>query len=337
MISQFSDPNPPFPNAAIDVGANTLRLLIGCVDRGKIIRLSAERAVTRLGRDILKKRILNEDSIEKSIRSLIQFKASIERYNTHNTIAVGTSALRDAGNSREFIEAVKARTGISINIISGDREAELTVLGVIGSGSALSMPAFITDIGGGSTEWIFCDATSQIAAKSSLQIGALRLHERFIYSDPPAPAEIENIKNAVFESVTQSFRISGISSAINGHEINSFVSTGGTATTIAAIDMGLDAYDGDRIHLYTISYNILKALLEYLSSIPLCERAIVKGLDPERADIIIPGIIILLILMEIIKTDALTVSDYGLLEGILLNPGLASDAINKSLDVTPCF
>ncbi len=314
-------PNPPFPDAAIDIGANTLRLLIACKDKGKLIRISSDRAITRLGRDITQKGILNEDSIEKSIRSLVQFKALIDKYKTRNTIAVGTSALRDAVNSHEFIEAVKAMTGISINIISGDKEAELTVLGILGNGPALSMPAFITDIGGGSTEWIFCDTSSTIAAKSSLQIGAVRLHEQFVHTDPPSYAEIENIKNSVFESVTRSFRKSGIISILYDSEIKSFVATGGTATTVAAIDMGLDVYDADIIHLHTVSVSALKAQLEYLLSIPLCERAIVKGLEPERADIIIPGIVILLILMEILKADALTVSDNGLLEGILLNTG----------------
>jgi len=250
----------------------------------------------------------------------MQFKASIEKYGAHNTIAVGTSALRDAGNSRDFIEAVKARTGISIHIVSGEKEAELTVLGLLGNCPELSMPAFITDIGGGSTEWILCDSASTIAAKSSLQIGAIRLHQQFVNSDPPAPVEIKNIKKAIFESVIQSFLISGINSGINAGEIKSFVATGGTATTVAAIDMGLDTYDAESIHLHTISFNALKALLEHLLSTPLRERTIVKGLEPERADIIIPGIIILLTLMEILKTDAITVSDYGLLEGILLNP-----------------
>ncbi len=323
MISRSSerlriDTNPPFPNAAIDIGTNTLRLLIGYVHKGKLIRISAERAVTRLGKDITQKGILNEDSIEKSIRSLIQFKASMERYKACNAIAIGTSALRDAGNSLEFIEAVKARTGISINIISGDKEAELTVTGIMGNDPAPSAPAFITDVGGGSTEWIFCDATSAITAKSSLQIGAVRLNERFIHSDPPGHLEIENIRNAVFESVLHSFKVSGI---INTGEIRSFVATGGTATTVATIDMGLDTYDADSIHLHSLSFNKLKAQLEHLSSIPLSERAIVKGLEPERADIIIPGIIILLTLMESLKTDAMTVSDHGLLEGILLNTG----------------
>jgi len=314
MISQSSKS----PNAAIDVGANTLRLLIGCVDKGKLIRLSTERAVTRLGKDITQKGMLNAECIEKSIRSLIQFKASIDKYNTHSTIAVGTSALRDAGNSQEFVEAVRARADISINIISGDEEADLTVRGILGNDAGLLMPAFITDIGGGSTEWIFCDAMASIAAKTSLQIGALRLHEQFIQSDPPAPAEIEKIKNIVFESVTQSFRMLGISSRINAGDVKSFVATGGTATTVSAIDMGLETYNSDSIHLHTISFKLLEGILDHLSSLPLRERKVVKGLDAERADIIIPGIIILFILMEILKTEVMIVSDYGLLEGILL-------------------
>ncbi|HKN18477.1 MAG TPA: hypothetical protein VJW95_01670, partial [Dissulfurispiraceae bacterium] len=232
--------------------------------------------------------------------------------------AVGTSALRDADNSQEFIEAVKARTGILINVISGDKEADLTVRGILGNGTGLSMPAFITDVGGGSTEWIFCDSTATIAAKTSLQIGALRLHEQFIHSDPPDPAEIENIKNTIFESVTHSFQMLWIRSGFNVDDIKSFVATGGTATTAAAIDMGLETYNADSIHLHTISLKALKAILEYLLSLPLRERNIVRGLEPERADIIIPGIIILLTLMEILKTEVMIVSDYGLLEGILL-------------------
>ncbi len=319
MIRQSS--NPPFPDAAIDIGTNTLRLLIGFVDNGKLIRLFAERSVTRLGMDISKKRTLNKNSIEKSIRSLIKFKASIEKYKTCKTIAVGTSALRDASNSPEFIQAVKDKTGISISIISGDEEAELTVLGILGNAPAPLMPAIITDIGGGSTEWILCDSVSAIAAKSSLQIGALRLHERFIHSDPPADAEIDNIKNEVFESVTESFRKLPINTLIDVGGIKSFVATGGTATTVAAIDMSLGTYDANRIHLHTIPYSTLKTQLEQLSSIPLYKRVNIRGLEPERADIIIPGIIILLILMEILKTDSLTISEYGLLEGILLKSG----------------
>jgi exopolyphosphatase/guanosine-5'-triphosphate,3'-diphosphate pyrophosphatase len=321
MISQSSE--PPFPHAAIDIGTNTLRLLIGGVNSGKLIRFAEERVITRLGRDLAINGVLNKDSIDNSIRTLKQFKVLVDKYKALNPIAVGTSALRDAGNSSEFIEAVKAQTGINVTIISGDKEAELTVQGMLGYINDVSVPAFIADIGGGSTEWILYEGTCNYT-RSSLQTGAVRLNEQFIHSDPPAPEEIQNIKNEVIELVKQSFLRTGIRFKHDKDEIRSFIVTGGTATTVASIDMGLDTYDGERIHLHQISYDRLKDILHCLSSIPLFKRTNIKGLEPDRADIIIPGILILKVLMEMFKSETIIISDYGLLEGILLNPSIVT-------------
>jgi exopolyphosphatase/guanosine-5'-triphosphate,3'-diphosphate pyrophosphatase len=315
--------DPPFPHAVIDIGTNTIRLLIGSVINGKLNRLVAERAVTRLGADLSKTGILNKDNIEISIGTLIQFKALIEQYNSRDVLAIGTSALREAGNSLEFIDAVKALTGINVAIISGDKEAELTVQGVLGIEDALSIPAFITDIGGGSTEWILYEGNSNYT-RSSVRVGAVGLHERFVHSDPPAPEEIINIRNEVFQALTKSFIKNDIRSGHNIDKIKSFVATGGTATTVAAIDIGLDAYDPEKVHLHEVSYTALEELFEYLSSLPVCERVNIKGLEQGRADIVLPGIVILLVLMEMLNADTMTVSDYGLLEGVLLNPGIVT-------------
>ncbi|MGD0282979.1 MAG: hypothetical protein ABSB95_11525 [Dissulfurispiraceae bacterium] len=321
MTSQSSDHTAALPLASIDIGANTLRLLIGVVNNGKLIRLATKRAVTRLGTDLAKEGVLNKVNIDLSIKTLIQFKALIEQYNVRNINAVGTSALREAGNSLEFVEAVREQTGIAVTIISGDKEAELTVRGVLGCGDALSIPAFVTDIGGGSTEWILCGNDFNYT-RSSLQIGAVKLHEQFVHSDPPAPQEIMDIRNEVYQAVTQSFIESNISSGFEIDEISSFVATGGTATTVASMELGLDTYDPEKVHLHKVSYTSLKELIEYLSSIPLYKRANIKGLENGRTDIIVPGIIILLVLMELINADTMTVSDNGILEGILLNPGI---------------
>ncbi len=318
MTTQSSDAYPS-PYAAIDIGTNTIRLLIGCLDKGNLIRCRAERAVTRLGRDLTKYGILNKDSIDNTIRSLIQFKSIIDQFKAQKTIAIGTSALRDARNSQDFIAAVKSQTGIDVTIISGNKEADLTLKGVLGHGCAPKMPVFITDLGGGSTEWIFCNGDANF--KGSVQIGAVRLYEQFIRSDPPAPEEIDHIRNQIVKSIQDSFRDSGVSSLISEDKVGSFIATGGTATTVAAIDIGIDTYDGDRIHLHKISYPTLDKLFGQLSLIAIGERANVPGLEPGRADIIIPGILILLMLMETLKADTLTISDYGLLEGILLSQG----------------
>lgn len=316
MTTQSSD-DPPSPYAAIDIGTNTIRLLIARVDKGNLVRCRTERSVTRLGQDLTKLGILSKDSIDNTIRSLIQFKSLIDHFKTHKTTAVGTSALRDAGNSRDFMAAVKSQTGIDVTIISGNEEADLTARGVLGHGSAPKMPVFITDIGGGSTEWIFCN--NGVNLKASVQIGAVRLYEQFIRSDPPTPKDICHIKSRILESLTRSLRDVGISSLINEDKVCNLIATGGTATTVAAIDIGLEIYDGDRIHLHKISFPTLKKLFAQLSLMPMRERANVTGIETGRADIIIPGILILLTLMEILKADTLTISDYGLLEGILLS------------------
>ncbi len=326
MTTQSSN-NPFAPTyAAIDIGTNTLRLLIGHIDNGKLFRLQTSRSVTRLGQGLNTQGILIQDNIDNSISSLKQFKALIDKFKVQKIVAVGTSALRDAGNREAFVEAVKVQTGIDVIIISGDMEAELTVKGVLGYDPAPEFPTFITDIGGGSTEWILSDkdvsdslVSTCCTIKGSIQIGAVRLYERFIRSDPPAKSEIDHIKNKVFESVSRSFRTEGISFRIHNNDIRSFVATGGTATTVAAIDMGLNTYDAEKVHLYRMSFASLKRLLEHLSSMPLCDRTNVKGLEPGRADIIIPGILILITVMEILKADTLTISDYGLLEGLLLS------------------
>jgi exopolyphosphatase/guanosine-5'-triphosphate,3'-diphosphate pyrophosphatase len=303
------------PSAVIDVGTNTLRLLVGYVEKGRLVRLTTERAITRLGRNLGETGVLDKVSISKSIKSLVLFKALIEKYRVQKVIAIGTSALRDAANSGEFLDAVKDQTGISIDIISGDEEAELTVLGVLGYGDVLSRPVFIVDIGGGSTEWVFADGRS---TRSSIKIGAVRLQEEFVHSDPPSPNEIGNLRNSVVQLVAESLLSHNISSGNDVGNVGNFIATGGTATTVAAMDKGLDSYVPEAIHLHKISFNSLKAQLDHLAATPLSYRAKINGLEPERADIIIPGMIILSVFMEILKISTLTISDYGLMEGILL-------------------
>src|SRR5208283_5267781 len=153
----------------------------------------------------------------------------------------------------------------------------------------------------------------------SIQIGAVRLYEQFIRRDPPTPSEIWNMTSHIVESVKRSFLKNKISFKPDMEEIGSFVATGGTAVTVASLDMGLDYYDGDKIHLHKLSFAKLDELYKQLSAMSWQDRVDVKGMEPERADIIIPGMVILHVLMELLNADTLITSDYGLLEGILLN------------------
>ncbi|MDI6800857.1 MAG: hypothetical protein QMD01_02205 [Thermodesulfovibrionales bacterium] len=299
----------------IDIGSNTIRVLIGYIKDGKLTRIAADRYVTRLGRNMLKNGLLDEDGIEESILSLIKIKALCESFGAKKIVAVGTSALREARNNNEFLERVKKETGIRIEIISGEKEAELTLKGILTSGLSYQT-CFIVDVGGGSTEWIYYTKDGgQSLNMGSVPIGAVKLSESFIRHDPPTPEELTHIKNFISQQLFMALDLS----LITNHQPLTFIATGGTATTIAAIDKKLCKYEGEKVHEHRISHYDMKAIYEKLTTLSFDDRAKLKGLEPDRAGIIIPGTFVLLIFMEILKTKEMIVSDYGLLEGLLVS------------------
>lgn len=310
----------PTPVAVMDIGTNTIRLLIGCVKEEKVMRLATNRTVTRLGKDILKTGKLSRQNIIKSIKCMVNFKEICNEYGAKEIRAVGTSALREAKNSNEFLAQAKKSTGIDIDIISGAKEAELTLKGILGagiktqgSGKNECKAFFIVDIGGGSTEWIFHEDT-KTTIMNSIPIGAVKLFEAFIKHDPPTPKELQRIKDEVKAKVKDYiFKQLDLDLNLN------LIATGGTAATLASIDIGIDEYDGDEVHLHKITLPALKSLYKKLIMLSGSERAKLKGLEAERADIIIPGTLILLTLMEELQAKTFIVSDYGLLEGALIS------------------
>lgn len=326
-IKKYKDACPA-PIAVIDVGTNTIRLLVGCVKEGNIVRIATNRFVTRLGQDLQKTGRLSTDSIEKSITSILKLKGLCKKYGVKKIIALGTSALREAKNSKEFLTDVKKNAGIDIEVISGEKEAELTLKGILPSlhHSIAPFPNFLlVDIGGGSTEWIYYSEDKgqkteniQNLNMGSIPIGAVKLFETFIKHDPPAPWELQLIKDEVKSKVKDYiFRQLTLNFDLN---LNlNLVVTGGTATTIAAIDISMDEYDGDKIHLHRISLPTIKTIYKKLVALPYDERSKIKGLEPERADIIISGTLILLALMEALNIKEVVVSDYGLLEGAIIS------------------
>lgn len=303
--------------ATIDVGSNTLRLLIGCIAENKLIRKASFRSVTRLGKDILSNHDLNSESIDKSITSLFEFKKICEQFDVKKIFAVGTSALRDAKNTEIFLNRAKISTGIDIEVISGDKEAELTLKGVL-AGFKYNLQEYhdkyeilVIDIGGGSTEWIFY--TNNNIRKGSLPLGAIKLYEKFITKEPIETHEINKLKEYIH------FNLINTELKDDYNLVNTkFVTTGGTPTTLAAIDMGLSKYNGDKINMHKIDRPTLQAIFERLIKIPLIDRQKVIGLEPDRADIIIAGILILQGFMDSFNFQEFIVSDYGLLEGLLM-------------------
>lgn len=301
--------------AAIDVGSNTIRTLIGTFRDGKLKRFFSDRAVTRLAEGIREAGYLKEENIESSINALKNISKIISNYKVIDVKAVGTEALRVAKNSSDFIEGVFKETGIRIKIISGEEEARLTVRGVL---SGLNVGrSMIIDIGGGSTEWVIYDSKrSNVSYCESIPIGVVGLLEDHIKHDPPTPDELEALERYI-EAHIRKLR-AGLTDKLTG---KSFIGTGGTITTLAAIDLSLDYYEPEIVHGHLLALDKLKDMRNKLISVPISLRKDIKGIEKERADLIIPGIILTIKIMDIFEFDELIVSDYGLLEGLLLEGG----------------
>lgn len=302
--------------AAIDIGSNTIRLLIGNVRDNRIKDILYERRITRLGEGVSQFGSLKAENIEASLSVLKELSLLIQREGVKNLRAIATSALREATNANTFIEKVFFDTGISIEVISGGKEAELTMKGILFSfsnSSLMTCPSLIFDIGGGSTEWIVCKGMHPVGM-GSIPIGVVKLHEKFIKSDPVSEADVSELEREVISQL-------GILNEEIGHHISSdtiFIGTAGTFTTLAAIDLKLEIYDRERVHLYRIPLSRLYDMRERLFALSLEYRKRVMGLEPGRADLIIPGIQFTINMMEFFKFDELIVSEYGLLEGVLL-------------------
>jgi exopolyphosphatase/guanosine-5'-triphosphate,3'-diphosphate pyrophosphatase len=298
--------------SSIDVGSNTIRLLIGRVESGKVIRHKTEMVITRLAAGIGDTGLLNPDNMEKSISVLKAFSDIISAYDISHIRAVGTSALREAKNSEEFRQRVLSEIGINIEVISGEEEAELTAKGVL-SDLPKTDSSLIIDVGGGSAEWIFCKNSSP-AAMGTIPTGVVKLFDNHIKSDPPSKSDIASLKK-------ESDTVLSVLKTKIGHLINSstfFIGTAGTVTTLASIDVGLESYGHEKIHRHNISLKKLYDISGRLISIPLSERKKMIGLEPERADLIIPGILFTINIMELFGFTNILVSDDGLLEGSLI-------------------
>jgi exopolyphosphatase/guanosine-5'-triphosphate,3'-diphosphate pyrophosphatase len=304
-------------SAAIDVGSNTIRLLIGVIQNNRIQQILYERRITRLAEGINQLRVLRAERIEASIAVLKEFSSLIQNKGVKAVRAVATSALREASNSKAFIEKVFADTGISINVISGEKEAELTLKGVLSSfpDPTVGQNQFllIIDIGGGSTEWILCRGKYPVFM-GSIPVGVIKLHENCIKTDPVSEADISTLNREIISSIEI------LRKDIGNHidKKTRFIGTAGTFSTLASIDLHLEIYSREKIHLHRLPLTRLLDIRNKLITFPIRKRMNITGLEPGRADLIIPGIQFTINIMESFGIDELTVSDYGLLEGVLL-------------------
>ncbi|MGI6711944.1 MAG: Ppx/GppA family phosphatase [Bacillota bacterium] len=286
--------------AAIDIGTNSLRLLVGTrdQDQGKVCVVEQIVQETRLGTGI-KKRILNPEAINRTIDALKYFQhILLQNYGIREGAIVATSAVRDAENKEEFINRVFDSTGWRVRVLSGEEEAKLSYYGALSAIPFFHGVPVVIDIGGGSTEIIFrCLEGIQTV---SINIGAVRLAEKMHPAD-----YLRKIISAGLERMDIPYE-------------SSFVGVGGTVTTAAAISFFVQEYSREAIHGRILSLEGIREIKNKLAKMTLSERERVIGLTAKRADIIVPGLTILIIVMEMLGAGKIWVSDAGLLDGLIL-------------------
>jgi exopolyphosphatase / guanosine-5'-triphosphate,3'-diphosphate pyrophosphatase len=306
--------------AGIDIGTNTIRLLVTETSDSSHKELYSGRTITRLGQGLDHTGVLAPDAQERTLKALEEFAVIIGRHSVDGTAAAGTSALRNAANAAEFVARAKQRAGIDIQVVSGEEEARLTLAGVhralpLGgkAGADLFASALVIDIGGGSTELILT-RQGAIAFMDSLPLGAVYLTERFVHHDPPSGDELDGLRKAVTREL-EALHAGNIRPA----SLATCAGTAGTITTLAAMDQGLKEYDPDRINGYVLSRASLNSMVAMLSVTTLDARRRIAGLEPGREDIILAGAIIAEEVMDRCNAREMLVSDWGLREGIVFD------------------
>jgi len=310
--------------AGIDIGTNAVRLLVTDINGVYHRELFSRRISTRLGQDIDRTGCLSPDAQERTLSALEHFMESIRRFDAVQTVAVGTSALRNAVNAAEFISAARIRTGLDIRIIDGESEARLTLIGVQkalsgnssnGTGADYLKRAIVLDVGGGSTELIVTrDSAAQIIV--SLPLGAVYLTERFLKNDPPSDGEIRGLRHVVAEELETWER------SLQGQSLDHIAAcagTAGTVTTLAAMDLELPEYTSEKINGYILTAVAVDSMINTLSACTLLERAKLPGLEQGRADIVLAGAIIVQEILQRYGFFRMLVSDWGLREGIVFD------------------
>ena len=303
--------------AAIDIGTVTCRLLIADVDdAGAISEVCRETIICNLGVGVDKTGLLAPESIERAATAIEGF-AKIMRENESPAgtpipvMAVATSASRDASNADDF-KARLAESGLDLSIIPGESEAALSFAGA--SSSFAGERVIVTDVGGGSTEIIAGEAGGNPERAHSFNVGCRRVTERFLHSDPPTQAELEQAKAWIAEEFAEYLGELREAGQLDAR----MVSVAGTATSVVSMREEMVEYDSKRVHRSVVSRADVDALLERLAGMTLEERKQVVGLNPQRAPVIVAGVVILQQIMELAGLDEFTVSETDILHGIIM-------------------
>ena len=295
---------------AVDVGTNTTRLLVADVEDGRVEEVLRRTTITRLGEGVDERRRLLPLPVARVRNCLSAYRRDLERLGAERTLAIATSAVRDAENGEAFLGEIEWSYGFETRLLSGHDEALLTFRGVT-SAREIDGRTLIVDLGGGSTELVV-GGPEGVEFHDSLDMGSVRMTERFLPSDPPTEAELSACAAAVRSLLAE--RVPDET----GETVETAIGVAGTVTTLAALDLGLDAYDAERVHGHRISTHGVESQLRRLASLPLERRRGVPALEPERAPVIVAGAVIVREVLAHFGLEELEASERDILDGAAL-------------------
>jgi len=301
--------------AAIDCGTNAIRLLIADVLDGKVRDIWREMRTVRLGEGVDEHGVFSNGALERTFAACDAYAAIIESHDVEALHFVATSASRDVANRDVFMAGVQQRLGVSPEVISGEREAQLSFRGALQGLPNIQRPVLVVDIGGGSTEFVFGTTGPEFIA--SMNMGCVRMTERHVQCDPPSETEMAALLADVNALIDQAAELVPVRQAA------SLVGLAGSVTTVAAMVLNLPTYDADRIHGSRISRADVLRVARQLAEMSSAKRAALPFMHPGRVDVIASGAAILAAIMVAAGAEEVVASEHDILDGIALTLGSA--------------
>jgi exopolyphosphatase / guanosine-5'-triphosphate,3'-diphosphate pyrophosphatase len=296
--------------AAVDLGTNSTRLLVADVDGGRVEDVARATTVTRLGEGVDERHRLLPLPVTRVRNVLTDFRRTADSLGAERTLAIATSAVRDAENGEAFLGEVEWSYGFATRLLSGHDEAMMMFRGVT-TERELDSGTIIVDVGGGSTELVAGGADG-VRWHDSLDIGSVRLTERFLHSDPPTEDELSECAAAVRALLAERVPDEIRSAA------RSAVGVAGTLTSIAALALGLQEYDRERVHGFRLGARALDQQLRRLAAAPVEERRTMRPLEPDRAPVIVGGAVVARETLAFFHLDTFEISERDILDGAAL-------------------
>jgi exopolyphosphatase/guanosine-5'-triphosphate,3'-diphosphate pyrophosphatase len=296
--------------AGLDLGTQSFRLILGKELEENIIFLKSFRENVRLGEGLTESGNISSQAIERAVKALKSFKEVIENHKAKDYYAVGTAVFRKAQNAKEVLKKIAEETGFQIEVISPDKEAELTLLGLSYGLKKLGLNLkkfLIVDVGGGSTEFLYLKEGQPTLIKS-LDLGAVSLKETFNLRYPLTRRLLESLRAYVRDQLKE----------LPKEDFEKIVITGGSASLLGSLDLKLLKFDPERLHGHKITADRVEKLIQKLADSTLPRIRIMKGMEEGREDIALPGLVIYGEILAYFGKNELLLSEYGILEATLL-------------------